>query len=60
MTKEEVRKYWDQKLLETLEDPSPLFKSTYPVTWRQRLHNKYIDLIDNIYQKLTGRWPYEE
>jgi hypothetical protein len=57
---EEMKKYWEQKLLEAAQEPTFLFKSKYPVTWRQRLHNRYLDIIDRIYEKLTGVNPHEE
>ena len=56
---DEMRKYWDRKLVEMIEQ-EPLFKSTDPVTWKLRLHNRWLDLIDSIYHKLTGSWPHEE
>lgn len=58
---EEMKKYWEQKLVESLEkDPSFLFRSVYPVTWRQRLRNRCIDVVDWIYEKITGHDPHEE
>lgn len=58
---EEQKKYWEQKLLESvLEEPTPFFRSRYPVTWRQRLHNRYLRVVDKIYELLTGRDPNEE
>lgn len=57
---EDMKKYWEKELLKLAEKPTDLFRVTYPVTWKQRLHNRYLDLIDAIYEKLTGHCPYEE
>ena len=57
---DDMKKYWEQKLLEMAQEPTELFKTRYPVTWRQRLHNRFLNAVDWIYEKLTGHCPYEE
>ncbi len=52
---DEMKKFWDKKLLEMAQEPRNIFNCKYPVTWRQRIHNKYLNIIDRIYEKLTGR-----
>ena len=56
---DEMRKFYEQRLIE-LATQEPIFKSTYKLTWKEKLHNKYLNLVDAIYEKLTGRCPYEE
>lgn len=57
---EEMKKYWEQKLIEAAQEPNAFFKSRYPVTWKQRLHNRFLNAVDWIYEKLTGHDPNEE
>lgn len=56
---DEMKKFWDQKLVE-IATAEPLFQSTRKLTWKEKLHNRYLNLIDAIYEKLTGHCPYEE
>ena len=51
---DELKRFWENKLLEMAQEPKDLFRCKYQVTWRQRIHNKYLDIIDRIYEKLTG------
>ena len=55
-----MKKFWDKRLVE-LATQEPMFKSTpRKLTWKEKLRNKYLDLVDRIYEKLTGHCPYEE
>ena len=56
---DQMRKFYEQKLVE-MATQEPIFKSTSKLTWKEKLHNKYLNLIDAIYEKLTGHCPYEE
>lgn len=56
---DQMRKFYEQKLVE-MAIQEPIFKSTRKLTWKEKLHNKYLNLIDSIYEKLTGHCPYEE
>ena len=56
---DQMKKYWDQQLIK-IATQEPMFKSTRKLTWKEKLHNKYLNLIDVIYEKLTGHCPYEE
>ena len=56
---DDMRKFYDQRLIE-MATQEPMFKSTHKLTWKEKLHNKYLNLIDAIYEKLTGHCPYEE
>lgn len=56
---DQMRKFYEQKLVE-MATQEPIFKSTRKLTWKEKLHNKYLSLIDSIYEKLTGHCPYEE
>ena len=56
---DEMRKFWEQKLIEMATEESPFTYIRKP-TWKDKLRDKYFDLIDALYEKLTGRCPYEE
>ena len=56
---DQMRKFYEQKLVE-MATQEPIFKSTRKLTWKEKLHNKYLNHIDSIYEKLTGHCPYEE
>ena len=61
VNKEKPELNLSQKYVESLEkDPSFLFGSVSPLTWRQRLHNRCLDVVDWIYEKITGHDPHEE
>ena len=54
-----LRKFYSDKLVE-MATAEPVFKTTQKLTWKEKLHNRYLNLIDALYEKLTGRCPYEE
>ena len=56
-----MKRYWENKLLESLEQDRIFeVRASEPVTWRQQLHNRYLRVVDKIYELLTGRDPNEE
>lgn len=56
---EEMMKFYEEQLLR-IATQEPMFKSTRKLTWKEKLHNKYLNAIDVLYEKLTGHTPYEE
>lgn len=56
---DEMRKFYEQQLIKMATE-EPMFKSSKKLTRREKLHSRYLNLIDYLYEKLTGHCPYEE